>query len=55
MATGVMISQLGRASGVQETDYIEIERNGESYCITVAELMDYLGFEEFIEALSDAI
>lgn len=55
MATGVMISQLGRASEVQETDYIEIERSGESYCITVAELMDYLGFGDFIEALSELL
>ena len=52
---GVTISQLPRAGELRSTDYIEIEREGASYSVTAAEFMDFLGFDDFIQALSDAI
>ena len=50
-----MISQLGRASEIRGTDKIEIERDGASYHATIDELINYLGLEEFAEALSGFI
>lgn len=55
MPAGVTISQLPRAAEVLGTDYIEIEREGASYSVTVDELIDYLGLDEFAEAISDIL
>ena len=55
MADGVMISQLGIASEILGTDKIEIERDGASYYATIDGLIDYLGLEEFAEALQGLI
>ena len=55
MADGVMISQLGSAGEIQGTDKIEIERSGASYYATIDELIDYLGLEEFAEAVMELL
>lgn len=55
MADGVMISQLGSAGEIQGTDKIEIERSGASYYATIDELIDYLGLEEFADAVMELL
>ena len=49
---GVMISQLGVATEIRGTDKIEIERDGASFCSTIDDLIEYLGLEDFVEAMN---
>lgn len=53
--TGLTISQLPAASSAEETDLIEIERGGRSYKITLAEIGDALGLDEFVDELLDLL
>jgi hypothetical protein len=55
MPAGVTISQLPSAAEVLGTDLIEIERSGASYRVTVDELIEYIGLDEFAEALSELL
>ena len=52
---GVTISQLPGAPDVQGTDMLEIEREGASYSISVDDLIDYLGLDEFAEAVMELL
>ena len=55
MPQGVTISQLPGAGEVLGTDLLEIEREGASYHVSVDELIEYLGLDEFAEALAEII
>jgi hypothetical protein len=55
MPAGVTISQLPPAAEVLGTDLLEIERSGASYRVSVDELIDYLGLEEFAQTISDIL
>jgi len=53
--TGVMISQLPYAGGMEDDDYLEIERDKESKKVKVSDVAEYLGLNELAEALEELI
>ncbi len=57
MATtdGVMISQLERAGSLLGSDLLEVERGGQSVCVTVDEFINYIGIPEFLDELGSII
>jgi len=52
---GVLISQLPHAGEVQDDDLLEVERDGESSHITVADFANYLGLDDFAEAIMEIL
>lgn len=55
MPAGVTISQLPPAAEVLGTDLIEIERSGASYRVSIDELIEYIGLDDFADAISEIL
>lgn len=57
--TGVTISQLTPTATLNETDYVELEREGEAYAVTVGDLVEHvnnaLGISDLAESLAAII
>lgn len=59
ITTGVTISQLTPTATLNETDYMELEREGEAYAVTVGDLVEHvnnaLGISDLAESLASII